>query len=126
MEGHLEDDTTDGILSDPEKRAEVVAAIAFKAPRKSSAGTSVEGAVAKFLAQVRRTAEALPDGEEGGEEERPAKKAKKGKGGEGAELEAYARAMLLYDRMKSDDLKGVVRWNLGYGTTGNKDVLMLR
>mmetsp|Transcript_24242 Transcript_24242/g.42474 ORF Transcript_24242/g.42474 Transcript_24242/m.42474 type:complete len:347 (-) Transcript_24242:255-1295(-) len=59
----------------------------------------------------------------------PPKKAKtdkKAKKSEGNELEMCAKAMKVYGKMKADDLKSVIRWNLGYGTTGNKDILLLR
>jgi len=124
---HLEDQTDDSILDDETKRAEIVAAIAYKPPRAGKGGQEKEDAtpVGKRLAKIRSAMEDLPDDDDDdeGEEKRPAKKAKKSTGNE---LESCARAMKRYAKMKNDDLKSVIRWNLGYGTTGTKDVLLMR
>jgi len=130
---HLQDETTDNILDDPIQKAEIIAAIAYK-PSKKKAGEAANGPTTpleKLLDQIKTTMEKLDDDEE----ERPKKKAKtnskaKKKGKKGTEddvdLEACARAMKVYGKMKADDLKSVIRWNLGYGTTGTKNILLLK
>lgn len=129
---HLEDHTDDSILDDETKRAEIVAAIAYRPPRASKGGKKDGGGgeednspMGKRLAKIKAAMEKLPDEDEDsdGEERRPAKKAKKSAGDE---LETCARAMKIYGKMKNEDLKSVIRWNLGYGTTGTKDILLLR
>ncbi|KAL7547099.1 hypothetical protein ACHAWF_013682 [Thalassiosira exigua] len=124
----LEDRTTESLLSDPDRKRDVVDAVAYKPPRASKggkAGGDESTATGKRLASVRKVAAELPSDDEG-EEVRPSKKAKKGKKGEGEDLESLARAMKVYDKTKADDLKAALRWNLGYATTGNKDALLLR
>ena len=54
------------------------------------------------------------------DEEPPTKKAKKEK------LKEEVEAMKIYQKMTNERLKDVLRWNLGYGMTGTKDVLLLR
>lgn len=54
------------------------------------------------------------------EEEPPTKKVKGGK------LREEVEAMKIYQKMTNERLKDVLRWNLGYGMTGTKDVLLLR
>ncbi len=133
---HLVDQTNDHILSDKAKRQVVVDDIAYKPPKKSAkktggdddeddGGSAPPNAIGKRLKEIRAVMSNLPeanddDDEEDDEDERPAKKAKSD------DVEAYAKAMRLYSKMKNDDLKSVLRWNLGYGTTGTKDILLLR
>jgi hypothetical protein len=131
---HLVDQTNDLILSDKAKRQEVVNDIAYKPPKKSAkkkGGDDDEdddddgappNAIGKRLKEIRAVMSNLPEAndDEEDEDERPAKKAKSD------DIDAYAKAMSLYSKMKNDDLKSVLRWNLGYGTTGTKDVLLLR
>ena len=119
----LQDDTADGILADPVRRDDIVKAIAHKPPRKSAGGADGEGsAVDQRLAAVKRAMEQLPpEGQDEGEAP-PAKRAKAAGGG----LEAYAQAMQVYGKMTVDELKGVLQWNHGYGTSGNKSLLLLR
>ena len=80
----------------------------------------------KRLEEMKEAMEKLPDSDGDSEEKRPAKKAKTAKKAKSNELEMCAKAMKVYGKMKADDLKSVIRWNLGYGTTGNKDILLLR
>ena len=124
VDDHLEDHTDDDILDDPAKKAQVIADIAFKPPKvkKDAKATTPLG---KRLEEIKKCMETLPesDSETEDEEERPAKKAKKSTGND---LEVYAKAMKVYGGMKVDDLKEVIRWNLGYGVTGTKDVLLMR
>jgi hypothetical protein len=138
---HLVDQTDDSILSDEAKRKEVVDDFAYKPPKKSAKKKGEDdddedddapsNAVGRRLHEMKAVMSNLPetnDDEEEEEEEedndeadeRPAKKSKTD------DVEAYAKAMRLYFKMKNDDLKSVLRWNLGYGTTGNKDILLLR
>eukprot|EP00578_Thalassiosira_sp_NH16_P006940 CAMPEP_0181116970 /NCGR_PEP_ID=MMETSP1071-20121207/22240_1 /TAXON_ID=35127 /ORGANISM="Thalassiosira sp., Strain NH16" /LENGTH=484 /DNA_ID=CAMNT_0023201261 /DNA_START=132 /DNA_END=1586 /DNA_ORIENTATION=- len=126
---HLEDDTDGSILDDETQRAEIVAAIAYKPPRARYGGNKDDkggkkNVLGKRLAEIKEVMENLPDDDdydEGGE--RPAKKAKKSSGDD---RETFARAMKKYNKMKNVDLKSVIRWNLGCGTTGAKDLLLLR
>ena len=126
---HLEDDTDGSILDDETQRAEIVAAIAYKPPRARYGGNKDDkggkkNVLGKRLAEIKEVMENLPDDDdydEGGE--RPAKKAKKSSGDD---RETFARAMKKYNKMKNVDLKSVIRWNLGYGTAGAKDLLLLR
>lgn len=126
---HLEDQTDDDILDDETTRAEIIAAVAFKPARGAAKkGAEPTDPVGKKIAEIKGSMEKLPDsgGEDSEEEEeknRPAKKAKKSVGNE---LEICAKAMKVYTKMKNDDLKSVLRWNLGYGMSGTKDILLLR
>mmetsp|Transcript_16797 Transcript_16797/g.35519 ORF Transcript_16797/g.35519 Transcript_16797/m.35519 type:complete len:486 (+) Transcript_16797:230-1687(+) len=130
VEDILEDQTDENILDDPDKKAEIVAAVAYKpSKKKASLGGGGDGegnAVSKRLAAIKKVMETLPDDDDDESEEevkRPSKKAKKSKG---ENLETYAKAMKKYQKLKADDLKSILRWNLGYGTSGNKDILLLR
>ena len=130
---HLVDQTNDNILSDKAKRQVVVDDIAYKPPKKSAKkaggdddddddGGASPSAIGKRLKEIRAVMSNLPgaNDDEEDEDERPAKKTKSD------DVGAYAKAMRLYSKMKNDDLKSVLRWNLGYGTTGTKDILLLR
>lgn len=122
----LVDDTADGILADPARREEIVADIAYKPPRKSAGAKGGDGgegsAVDKRLAEVKKAMEQLPGDEDSEEEAPPTKRAKSA----GSTLERYARAMQIYGKMTVDELKAVLQWNHGYGTSGNKSLLLLR
>ena len=126
VDSHLEDRTNDGdYLTDESKKQEIIDAIAYRPPRASTGGASGVDydemtPVGKRVFDIKAAMETLPEEDE--DAKRPAKKAKKS----GDDLEPYARAMKVYDGMKGDDLKSVLRWNLGYMLTGTKDVLMLR
>ena len=105
----------------------MIDAVAYKPPRGSTGGKKEEGgesAIQKKLAGIKALMEKLPneDSDEE-EEERPAKKAKTDE--DSIEMKE-ARAMKIYSSMKNDDLKSVLRWNLGYGTSATKDILMMR
>jgi hypothetical protein len=135
---HLVDLTDKKILSDEVKRREVVDDIAYKPPKKGAKkkggdddddngdDDAPSNAVGKRLKEIKAVMSNLPETEDDDkanddeEDERPTKKSKTD------DIEAYAKAMRLYFHMKNDDLKAVLRWNLGYATSGNKDVLLLR
>jgi hypothetical protein len=139
---YLVDQTDDHILSDEARRKEVVDDIAYKPPKKSAKkkgggdddeddgeDDSPSNAVGRRLKEIKAVMSNLPEtiddddddnANDEEEDERPAKKSKTD------DVEAYAKAMRLYSKMKNDDLKAVLRWNLGYATSGNKDVLLLR
>lgn len=67
------------------------------------------------MSQLRAAAE-----EEDGDE-KPTKKIK----GEN-KFQEEVEAMRLYGKKTLGELKDVLRWNLGYGMTGTKDVLLMR
>ena len=132
---HLVDQTNDLILSDEAKRQEVIDDIAYKPPKKSAKKKGGDedddddsgepsNAIARRLKEIKAVMSNLPesndDADDDEEDERPTKKSKTN------DVEAYAKAMRLYSKMKNDDLKSILRWNLGYGTTGTKDILLLR
>jgi hypothetical protein len=131
---HLVDQTNDNILSDEARRKEVVDDIAYKPPKKNAKNDddgeddSPSNAVGRRLKEIKAVMSNLPETSDDDddnandveEDERPKKKSKTD------DVEAYAKAMRLYSNMKNDDLKAVLRWNLGYATSGNKDVLLLR
>lgn len=126
---HLDDQTDDSMLDEDDKRQEVIAAIAYKPPRakKGEKASDAElSAVGKRLEEIRTAMEKLPESGSDGEDEEKKRPAKKAKKSEGNDLEVCAMAMKVYAKMKVDDLKSVLRWNLGYGTSGNKDILLLR
>ena len=91
-------------------------------PKGGKTGDEGDDATSKKIAKIKAAMEKLPESDSE-DEEPPAKKAKKS---EGNELEMMARAMKVYSKMKNDDLKNVLRWNLGYGMTGKKNELLLR
>lgn len=123
---HLTDSTEDSMLDNETTKQEVIDAVAYKPPRGSTGGKKEEGgesAIQKKLAGIKALMEKLPNEDSDEEEERPAKKAKTDE--DSIEMKE-ARAMKIYSSMKNDDLKSVLRWNLGYGTSATKDILMMR
>lgn len=117
VEDHLEDNTEELILSNESKLQEIVDKIGTKKGGRKSAGGE-ETPLSKKMTELRAAAAKLEE-EDG--DEKPAKKAK-GKDKFTEEVEA----MKLYGKKTSDGLKDIIRWNLGYGMTGNKDVLLMR
>lgn len=114
------------MLDNETTKQEVIDAVAYKPPRGSTGGKKEEGgesAIQKKLAGIKALMEKLPNEDSDEEEERPAKKAKTDE--DSIEMKE-ARAMKIYSSMKNDDLKSVLRWNLGYGTSATKDILMMR
>lgn len=115
---HLEDNTDEVLLSDETKLQEIVDKIGTKkAGRKSDAGGE-ESPLSKKMNELKAAVTKLEE-EDG--DEKPSKKAK-GKDKFTEEVEA----MKLYGKKAADGLKDILRWNLGYGMTGNKDVLLMR
>jgi poly [ADP-ribose] polymerase len=132
VDEHLEDRSTDLILSDPVKRQEIIDDIAYKPPKATKKKKGEEGdddnsgessAIAKKLKEIKSVMETLEE-EEDDDTKRPAKKSKITTGDDS--IESYAKAMKTYSKLKNDDLKCILRWNLGYGMTGTKDILLLR
>ena len=124
---HLDDQTEDLILSDSAKCEEIIQAIESKGGGKGKGGgeSNEENAVSKKIDSYRKILETIREGEEEGEVgERPMKKAKKEVISK--ELSRAAKALRVYEKMKNAELQDVLRWNLGYGMTGTKDVLLLR
>ncbi len=134
---HLDDQTSDEILSNETKKQQVIDAIATK-PSKNAKTKDGEGGgaggtnpISKRLEEIKTRMLALPpseddDDEEEEEDKKPAAKKAKTSDGTDDAIVAYAKAMKVYSAMKNDDLKSVLRWNLGYGMTGTKDILLLR
>lgn len=129
---HLDDQTSDDILSDETQKRQIIDEIATK-PSKDAKNKDGEGIatnpISKRLEEIKARMLSLPpsDDDDGDDEDRKpaAKKAKSSDEAEDALL-VYAKAMKVYSTMKNDDMKSVLRWNLGYGMTGTKDILMLR
>jgi poly [ADP-ribose] polymerase len=114
------------------KRQEIIDDIAYKPPKATKKKKGEEGdddnsgessAIAKKLKEIKSVMETLEE-EEDDDTKRPAKKSKITTGDDS--IESYAKAMKTYSKLKNDDLKCILRWNLGYGMTGTKDILLLR
>lgn len=131
VDEHLVDMSNDLILSDPVKRQEIIDDIAYKPPKATKKKKGEEGednagessAIAKKLKEIKSVMETL-DEDDDDDTKRPAKKSKTT--GDDESIETYAKAMKSYSKLKNDDLKSILRWNLGYGMTGTKDILLLR
>ena len=78
---------------------------------------STSGEETPLLKKMKELKTAVAMMEEG--EEKPAKKAK-------GKLMEEVEAMKVYGKMTIPELKDVLRWNLGYGMSGTKDVLLMR
>jgi hypothetical protein len=106
-------------LSDEARVQEIADKIGTKkAARKSTGGEGDDNAISKKMGELRSAVKKLEE-EEG--EEKPAKKAK----GE-SKFAEEVEAMRLYEKKNVAELKDLLRWNLGYGMTGTKDVLLMR
>jgi hypothetical protein len=107
-------------LSDEARVQEIADKIGTKkAARKSTGGEGDDDAISKKMGELRSAVKKLEEEEEG--EEKPAKKAK----GE-SKFAEEVEAMRLYEKKNVAELKDLLRWNLGYGMTGTKDVLLMR
>ena len=91
-----------------------------KKKRKSEGGEEEENGISKKMKML-RDAVGGEEEEEGGE-----KPAKKAKGDNNDVFRKEVEAMKLYGSKNVAELKDVLRWNLGYGMTGTKDVLLMR
>eukprot|EP00804_Cyclotella_cryptica_P023395 CCRYP_000521-RA/>CCRYP_000521-RA protein AED:0.40 eAED:0.40 QI:206/1/1/1/0.87/0.77/9/1077/473 len=120
VQDHLEDTTPDLILSDETKRREIIDAIGSKKGVGRKSEGMEEGEENPVSKRVREIKALVAQQEEEGEAEPPTKKAKGGK------WKKEVEAMKIYQKMTNERLKDVLRWNLGYGMTGTKDVLLLR
>ena len=127
IQDHLQDETSDFILSDETKVREISELMGSKKKRKSSGGAGggdgEENGIVKKMKMLR---DAM--GEEEEDEEKPKKKAKM-MGDKDATTTVFhqeVEAMKLYGSKNVAELKDVLRWNLGYGMTGTKDVLLMR
>ena len=90
-----------------------------KKKRKSEGGEEEENGISKKMKMLR-------DAVGGEEEEGGEKPAKKAKGDNNDVFRKEVEAMKLYGSKNVAELKDVLRWNLGYGMTGTKDVLLMR
>eukprot|EP00986_Skeletonema_menzelii_P009954 scaffold4654_cov123-Skeletonema_menzelii.AAC.8 len=111
VEEHVAD--PHGLYDDEDKLAEIIADIESKPPK-----TEKSNIFADKIATYKR---ALDNMENDDDEGKPsaAKKAK-------TDMEEIARAYAVYKPMKNAELQDVLRWNLGYATSGTKDVLLVR
>lgn len=114
------DQTADSILDDPDKKQEIIDQIASKAQKE----VKEENPASKKIESYKKMLASLPEESDEEGETRPAKKAKKGSSSE--ELELAAKALRVYQKMKNAELQDILRWNLGYGMSGTKDILLLR
>lgn len=119
VQDNLDDETDDVILSDEARVQEIADKIGTKkAARKSTGGEGDDNAISKKMGELKSAAKKLEE-EEG--DEKPAKKAKGGN-----KFAQEVDAMVLYGKKTIPELKDLLRWNLGYGMTGTKDVLLMR
>ncbi len=122
---YLEDQTADGILDEPEFKQRLIEQISSTPKKKEE---KHDNPVANKIACYKKAFEELHDEDEDGDDDkdarRPAKKAKMG--GDPENLNAAARAYGAYHKLKNPELQDLLRWNVGYGMTGTKDVLLLR
>lgn len=102
-----------GLFDDEEKLAEIVADIESKPPKNEKLSV-----FATKVAAYKKALEVMED-EDGEGKPSAAKKAK-------TDAHENARAYAVYKGKKVAELQDVLRWNLGYGTSGTKDVLLVR
>lgn len=111
VEEHVAD--PNGLYDDEDKLAEIIADIESKPPKSEKLNI--------FSTKI-ATYKAALEGMEGEDDEGKPSAAKKQK----TDLQEKARAYAVYKGMKTAELQDVLRWNLGYGTSGTKDVLLVR
>lgn len=111
VEDHIAD--PHGIYDDEDKLAELIADIEAKPPKSEKSNV--------FADKVATYKSAWTAMENDDDEGKPsaAKKAK-------TDIDEKARAFGVYNKMKNAELQDLLRWNLGYATTGTKDVLLVR
>jgi len=111
VEEHIAD--PHGVYDDEDKLAEIIADIEAKPPKSEKSNI-----FADKVASYKRALAAMENDDEEGKPS-AAKKAK-------TDMDEKARAFSVYNKMKNAELQDVLRWNLGYATTGTKDVLLVR
>ena len=111
VEDHVAD--PHGLYDDEDKLAEIIADIESKPPKSEKANI-----ISDKIATYKRALEGM----EGDDDEGKPSAAKKAK----TDLEEKARAYAVYKPMKNAELQDILRWNLGYGTSGTKDPLLMR
>lgn len=111
VEEHVAD--PHGLYDDEDKLAEIIADIESKAPKSEKSSI-----ISEKFATYKRTLDQMEDEDDEGKPS-ASKKAK-------TDLEEKARAYAVYNPMKIAELQDVLRWNLGYGTSGKKEVLLMR
>ena len=111
VEEHIAD--PNGIYDDEDKLTEIIADIEAKAPKGEKSNV-----ISEKIATYKKILEGLEEKDDDGKPS-AAKKAK-------TDLVAKTRAYAVYKSMKIPELQDILRWNLGYGTTGTKDILLLR
>ena len=111
VEEHVAD--PHGLYDDEDKMAEIIADIESKPPKSEKSNI-----FADKIATYKRALDVMENDDDEGKPS-AAKKAK-------TDMEEIARAYAVYKPMKNAELQDVLRWNLGYATTGTKDVLLVR
>ncbi len=115
VEDFVEEHVADphGIFDDEAKMEQIIAEIKSKPPKSEKSNV--------FANKVATYKRAFDEMEKDDDEGKPsaAKKAK-------TDMEDIARAYAVYKVMKNAELQDVLRWNLGYATSGTKDVLLVR
>jgi hypothetical protein len=101
-------------LSNGTKLQEIIDSLGTKKGGRKSTGGEDENPVSKKMSELRTAVAMMEEGEE-----KPSKKAK-------GKLSDEVEAMKLYGKKTIPELKDVLRWNLGYGMTGTKDILLMR
>ena len=102
-----------GLFDDEEKLTEIIADIESKPPKNEK--------LSVFSTKIAAFQKAL-DGMKDEDDEGKPSAAKKPK----TDFYENARAYAVYKGKKVAELQDILRWNLGYGTTGTKDVLLVR
>ncbi|KAL7493339.1 hypothetical protein ACHAWT_002804 [Skeletonema menzelii] len=111
VEEYIED--PHGIFDDEDKLAEIIADIESKPPKSEKSNV-----YANKIATYKRALEDMEDKDDEGKSS-ASKKAR-------TDLEEKARAYAVYNSKKNAELQDILRWNLGYGTSGTKEVLLTR
>lgn len=102
-----------GISDDQGKLDELIADIESKPPKSEKSNI-----FADKVATYKKAWNAMENKDDEGKPS-AAKKAK-------TDMDEKARAFGVYNKMKNAELQDVLRWNLGYATSGTKDVLLVR
>lgn len=101
-------------MSNGTKLQEIIDSLGTKKGGRKSTGGEDENPVSKKMSELRTAVAMMEEGEE-----KPSKKAK-------GKLSDEVEAMKFYGKKTIPELKDVLRWNLGYGMTGTKDILLMR